>query len=156
MPVGRLKKKLPVLVVNGPNLNMLGVREAKIYGTATLRDLESLCRKTAARLKIEVDCRQSNLEGEIVGWIQQARKQHSGIVINAGGYSHTSVAILDALQLSELPIAEVHISNIYNRERFRHHSHISKAARGVIAGFGIDGYAFALEAMAKWIAGRKK
>src|ERR1700744_2647299 len=145
-----MKKKLPILVLNGPNLNMLGVREAKIYGKATLKDLEALCHKTAKRLKLEVDCRQSNIEGELVTWIQQARKKHSGIIINAGAYSHTSVALLDALQLTELPIIEVHISNIYNRERFRHSSYISKAARGVIAGLGIDGYAYAIEAMSRW------
>lgn len=149
------KKKLPVLVLNGPNLNMLGVRDRKTYGTASLKELEALCRKTAAAQKIAVDCRQSNLEGEMVSWIQQSRKTHSGIIINAGGYSHTSVAILDALLLSELPVIEVHISNIYNRERFRHSSYVTKAARGVIAGLGIEGYACALQAMAKWIAGNK-
>jgi len=150
-----MKKKLPVLVLNGPNLNMLGVRETKIYGKASLRDLEALCHKTATALKISVDCRQSNNEGELIAWIQQTRKTHSGIIINAGGYSHTSVALLDALQLSDLPVIEVHISNIYSREGFRHSSTIAKAARGVIAGLGIDGYAFALQAMAKWLTGRK-
>jgi len=149
------KGKLPVLVLNGPNLNMLGVRETKIYGNATLRDLDALCRKTAADLNITVDCRQSNIEGELVSWVQQSRKTHSSIIINAGGYSHTSVALLDALLLSDLPVIEVHISNIYGREHFRHSSYISKAARGVIAGLGIEGYAFALQAMAKWISARR-
>ena len=148
-------KKLPVLVLNGPNLNMLGVREAKIYGNASLKELEALCRKTAVLLGLTADCRQSNSEGELVSAIQESRKTHAGIIINAGGYSHTSVAILDALLLSELPVIEVHISNIYNRERFRHSSYVSKAARGVIAGLGIDGYAYALEAMAGWIKIRK-
>jgi len=148
-------KKRPILVLNGPNLNMLGVRETKIYGKASLRDLETLCRKTAAALKLGVDCRQSNNEGEMVAWIQESRKMHSGIIINAGGYSHTSVAILDALQLSDLPVIEVHISNIYTRERFRHTSYVSKAARGIIAGLGIDGYAYAIQAMAKWISSRR-
>jgi len=147
-----MRKKLPILVLNGPNLNMLGVREPKIYGKATLRDAEALCKKAAAKFKLTVDCRQSNIEGELVNWIQESRKSHSGIIINAGGYTHTSVAILDALLLAELPIIEVHTTNIYNRERFRHSSYISKAAKGVIAGLGIDGYAFAIEAMAKWIS----
>jgi 3-dehydroquinate dehydratase-2 len=148
-------KKLSVLVLNGPNLNMLGVREAKIYGKASLKELEALCRKTASSLGLVADCRQSNSEGELVSTIQQSRKTHAGIIINAGGYSHTSVAILDALLLSDLPVIEVHVSNIYNRERFRQSSYISKAARGVIAGLGIDGYAYALEAMAGWIKKRK-
>jgi len=130
---------------------MLGVRETKIYGKATLRDLEDLCKKKASKLGLKADCRQSNTEGELVAWVQESRKTHAGIIVNAGGYSHTSVALLDALLLSELPVIEVHISNIYTRERFRHTSYISKAARGVIAGFGIDGYAFALEALAMWI-----
>ncbi|MGE3622664.1 MAG: type II 3-dehydroquinate dehydratase [Bdellovibrionales bacterium] len=146
-----MKKTLPILVLNGPNLNMLGVRETRIYGKATLKDLETLCQKTAKNLKVKVDCRQSNLEGELVEWIQKSRKTHSGIIINAGGYSHTSVALLDALQVSELPVIEVHISNIYSRERFRNSSYISKVARGVIAGLGIEGYACALQTMAKWI-----
>ena len=144
-----MKKALPILVLNGPNLNMLGVREPKTYGKATLRDLEALCKKTAKSLGLAVDCRQSNIEGELVTWIQGSRKTHGSIVINAGGYSHTSVAILDALLLSELPVIEVHITNIYAREKFRHHSLLSKAAKGVICGLGIDGYAYALQAMAK-------
>lgn len=138
----------PVLILNGPNLNMLGVREPEIYGSATLADAESLCRTMAQALGMEVDCRQSNDEGELVTWIQNARKTHSGIVINAGGYSHTSVAILDALLLCEKPVIEVHATNIFRREEFRHHSLISRAAKGVICGFGIEGYALALQAMA--------
>jgi 3-dehydroquinate dehydratase-2 len=142
------KKILPILVLNGPNLNMLGVREPKVYGKDTLRDLEKLCVKSGKDAGLTVDCRQSNLEGELVTWIQQARKTHAGIIINAGGYSHSSVALLDALTLSALPILEVHISNIYAREEFRHHSLISKAAKGVICGLGLDGYTHALRAMA--------
>jgi len=149
--IGMMKKTLPILILNGPNLNMLGVREAKIYGKASLKELEALCRKTATSLKLKADCRQSNSEGELVSWVQESRKTHSGIIINAGGYSHTSVALLDALLLSDLPVLEVHISNIYNREKFRHSSYVSKAARGVIAGLGIDGYAYALQAMATWL-----
>src|SRR3984885_109802 len=150
-----MKKPLPLLVLNGPNLNMLGVREPKTYGNATLRDLEALCKKTAKTLGVTVDCRQSNLEGELVTWIQESRKKHSGIIINAGGYSHTSVAILDALLLAERPVIEVHISNIYSRDQFRRHSLISKAAKGVICGLGIDGYAYALQSMAKLLSRKK-
>ena len=141
--------KLPVLVLNGPNLNMLGVREPETYGKQTLDDLEKLCQSTATSLGLNVDCRQSNIEGELVTWIQEARTKNSAIVINAGGYSHTSVAIFDALQTAKLPTIEVHISNIYSREEFRHHSHISKAAKGVICGFGLDGYVYALQAISK-------
>ena len=137
-----------VLIVNGPNLNLLGTREPEIYGEETLADIEQLCASSAAGLGLHADCRQSNHEGEIVDWIQEARQSHAGIIINAGGYSHTSVAILDALNAVELPVIEVHISNIYAREEFRHHSLISGAADGVIAGLGVLGYALALEAMA--------
>jgi len=151
-----MKKALPILVLNGPNLNMLGVREPKTYGKATLSDLEFLCKKTAEEIGLTVDCRQSNIEGELVTWIQASRKTHGGMIINAGGYSHTSVAILDALLLSELPVVEVHISNIYAREKFRHLSLISKAAKGVICGLGIDGYTYALQAMAKLLKSPKR
>jgi 3-dehydroquinate dehydratase-2 len=151
-----MKKPLPLLVLNGPNLNMLGVREPKTYGKATLRDLEALCKKTAKKLGVTVDCRQSNLEGELVTWIQESRRAHSGIIINAGGYSHSSVAILDALLLAERPVIEVHISNIYSRDNFRHHSLISKAAKGVICGLGIDGYAYALQSMTKLLKSSKR
>jgi len=149
-------KKLPsILVLNGPNLNMLGVREPKTYGKATLNDLEKLCKKTAKDLGLAVDCRQSNLEGELVTWIQKSRKTHAGIIINAGGYSHSSVAILDALKLSELPVIEVHISNIHAREKFRHQSLISQASKGVICGLGLDGYAYALQSLAKLLKSPK-
>jgi len=142
-------KKLPkILVLNGPNLNMLGEREADIYGQFKLRDVENFCKKTGKVLGLQVDCRQSNHEGELVTWIQKSRGTYSGIVINAGAYTHTSVAILDALKIAGLPVVEVHISNVYARERFRHVSFISTIAIGVMAGFGLDGYAYAIQALA--------
>ncbi|MBL8689562.1 MAG: type II 3-dehydroquinate dehydratase [Rhodospirillaceae bacterium] len=140
-----------ILVLNGPNLNMLGVREPTIYGKDTLADVEALCRKTAKGLGVAVDFRQSNHEGELVTWIQEARGKMAGIVINAGAYTHTSVAILDALSLSELPVIEVHLSNVYKREPFRHKSYISPVARAVLCGFGAHGYALALEGLAKMV-----
>jgi 3-dehydroquinate dehydratase-2 len=142
-----------ILVLNGPNLNMLGVREPSIYGRETLADVEALCRDTALRLGLEAECRQSNIEGELVGWIQQARGRMAGIVINAGAYTHTSVALLDALTLSELPVIEVHLSNIYKREAFRHKSYVSPVARGVLCGFGAYGYVLALEGLARMVKG---
>jgi 3-dehydroquinate dehydratase II len=142
-----MKTMRPILVLNGPNLNLLGIREPETYGRATLKDLEKLCKKTAAALHVSVDCRHSNIEGEIVTWIQGSRKTHSGIIINAGGYTHTSVAILDALLLSKLPAIEVHVTNIYAREKFRQHSLLSTAVKGVICGLGIDGYALAMQAL---------
>lgn len=142
-----------VLVLNGPNLNMLGVREPHIYGSTTLDDLEAACQERAEQLGLTIDFRQSNHEGELVTWIQQARTEHDGIVVNAGAYTHTSVAILDALTLAELPVVEVHLSNIFKREPFRHHSYISGVAQGVICGFGPHGYLLALDAMQR-ILGR--
>jgi 3-dehydroquinate dehydratase-2 len=138
-----------ILVVNGPNLNMLGVREPSLYGRDKLADIEKLCRKQGRQHGLAIDFRQSNHEGEIVGWLQEARGTHAGIVINAGAYTHTSVAILDALQLTELPIVEVHLSNIFRRESFRHHSYVSLAARAVICGLGAAGYRLALDALAE-------
>ncbi len=140
-----------ILVLNGPNLNMLGVREPTIYGKDTLADVEALCRKTAKGLGVAVDFRQSNHEGELVTWIQEARGKMAGIVINAGAYTHTSVALQDALALSELPVIEVHLSNVYKREPFRHRSYISPVARAVLCGFGAHGYALALEGLAKMV-----
>ena len=137
-----------VYVLNGPNLNMLGVREPAIYGSETLADLRSRTEKVAASNGLKIDFRQSNVEGEIVNWIQEAREKAKGIIINAGGYTHTSVAILDALQASELPVIEVHLSNIFRRDEFRQHSYISLAATGVICGLGGKGYELAVEAMA--------
>jgi 3-dehydroquinate dehydratase-2 len=145
-----------VYVLNGPNLNMLGQRQPKIYGRATLADVEKLCRERAEALGLAVDFRQSNLEGELVGWIQEARKAAAGIVINSGAYTHTSVAILDALLMAEKPVIEVHISNVFRRETFRHHSYVSPAATGVIVGLGPLGYALALEALAGHIRGTRR
>lgn len=140
-----------ILVLNGPNLNMLGVREPALYGKDTLADVEKLCRKAAKSAGLGLDFRQSNHEGELVTWIQEARGRMAGIVINAGAYTHTSVALLDALSLSELPVIEVHISNIYKREPFRHKSFISPVARGVLCGFGVHGYALAIQGLAQMV-----
>ena len=145
-----------VFVLNGPNLNMLGQRQPKVYGRATLADVEKLCRARAEELGLAIDFRQSNGEGELVGWIQEARKGAAGIVINAGAYTHTSVAILDALLTAEKPVIEVHISNVFRRESFRHHSYVSPAAMGVIVGCGPLGYALALEALAGQIRGARR
>ncbi len=138
----------PVYVLNGPNLNMLGLREPAVYGAETLADVQRRTEARAAQLGVEIDFRQSNIEGELVTWIQQAREAASGIILNAGAYTHTSVALLDALNAAELPAIEVHLSNVFRRESFRHHSYISPAARGVICGFGPKTYELALEAMA--------
>ncbi|MFA5956460.1 type II 3-dehydroquinate dehydratase [Hyphomicrobium sp.] len=137
-----------VYVLNGPNLNMLGVREPEVYGTETLDDLRVRTEKAATRNGLAIDFRQSNVEGEIVNWVQEARGKAKGIIINAGGYTHTSVAILDALQAVSLPVVEVHLSNIFRRDEFRQHSYISLAATGVICGLGAKGYELAIEAMA--------
>ena len=145
-----------ILVVNGPNLNMLGVREPAVYGRDRLADVEKLCRKAGRQLGLAIDFRQSNHEGEIVGWLQEARGSCAGIVINAGAYTHTSIAILDALQLTELPVIEVHLSNIFRREDFRHHSYVSLAARAVICGLGKTGYRLALEALAELLGTTKE
>ena len=139
----------PVLVLNGPNLNMLGIREPEKYGKASLADVEALCHETAQAHGLAADCRQSNHEGELITWLQESRNTHSAVIINAGGYSHTSVALLDALTLTELPVIEVHVTNIHAREEFRHHSYLSKAAKAVICGCGIDGYAYAIHTAAK-------
>jgi 3-dehydroquinate dehydratase-2 len=146
-----LSERPSILIVNGPNLNMLGKREPAIYGHDTLADIEAACRAKAGELGFDVDFRQSNKEGELVDWTQSAATGHKGIVINAGGYTHTSVALLDALIASGLPVIEVHLSNIFRREEFRHHSYISRAASGVICGFGLKGYLMALDAMAQMI-----
>jgi 3-dehydroquinate dehydratase II len=145
----RPSAKKPVLVLNGPNLNMLGKRQPKIYGRETLADVEKACRAEAARLGLAIEFAQSSHEGVLVDLIQAARDKNSAIVINAGAYTHTSVALLDALNAAELPTVEVHISNIYKRESFRHHSYISPAAVGVIAGLGTQGYLMALQALAR-------
>ena len=141
-----------ILILNGPNLNLLGVREPETYGTDTLADIEEACLERAAALGLAVDFRQSNHEGQLVDWIQEARESADGIVINAGGYTHSSVAILDALRASDLPVIEVHISNIFKREHFRHRSYVSLGATGVICGLGPHGYLLALDAMVRLIA----
>ena len=138
-----------ILVLNGPNLNLLGLREPEIYGRETLSDIEEECLERAAELGLQLDFRQSNHEGQLVDWIHEARQTADGIILNAGAYSHTSIALLDALAAAELPVVEVHLSNIYRREPFRHHSYISRVARGVICGFGGHGYELALTAMAR-------
>jgi len=137
-----------ILVLNGPNLNLLGVREPKTYGSETLADIEESCLERAAALDLSLDFRQSNHEGQLVDWIQEARESADGIVLNAGAYTHTSIAILDALRACELPIVEVHLSNIFAREPYRHHSYVSSVARGVICGFGAQSYLLALDAIA--------
>ncbi|ODT75215.1 MAG: type II 3-dehydroquinate dehydratase [Pelagibacterium sp. SCN 64-44] len=138
-----------VLVLNGPNLNMLGTREPDTYGSETLKDIEALCRSAGETLGLAIDFRQSNHEGELVTWIQEARTSADAILINPAAYSHTSVAIHDALRAAALPVAEVHLTNIHQREAFRHHSYVSSVAFGVICGFGSLGYKLALDALAQ-------
>ncbi len=137
-----------VFILNGPNLNLLGTREVEIYGSTSLADIGVMAKASAEALGLAVDFRQSNHEGELVDWIQEARGKADAIIINAAAYSHTSIAILDALQTFEGPIVEVHLSNIFKRESFRHHSHISGVADGVICGLGAQGYVLALTAVA--------
>ena len=144
-----------IYVLNGPNLNMLGLREPAIYGRDTLDDIKARCEAAAARHGLKIEFRQSNIEGELVNWIQEARSKAAGIILNAGGYTHTSVAILDALQAAERPVIEVHLSNIFRRDQFRQHSYISLAATGVICGLGAKGYELALEAMAGLVAAKQ-
>jgi len=146
-----------VYVLNGPNMNLLGTREPEKYGRATLADVEKLVRETAARFALDIVFRQSNSEGQLIDWIQEARaKGAAGIVINPAGYTSTSIAILDALLAVGLPVIECHITNIHQRESFRHHSYISKAAKAVIAGFGIDGYALAVTGLARLVGAKEK
>jgi 3-dehydroquinate dehydratase II len=145
-----------VYVINGPNLNLLGSREPEKYGRATLADVEALCRKTAAGHGLEIAFRQSNREGEIVDWIQEAQQTGAaGIVLNAAAYTHTSIAILDAIAAVMLPTVEVHITNIHAREEFRRTSYVSKAAAAVLCGFGIDGYALAIQGLAAMIRAKR-
>ena len=138
-----------IIIINGPNLNLLGEREQSQYGKITFDDLKNICLEHSKKIGIKLDFFQSNLEGEIVTKIQDARKEYDGIIINAAGYTHTSVAILDALLAIKLPTIEIHITNIYNREEFRKKSLISKAANGIICGFGINGYIMALDSIKK-------
>ena len=142
-----------IFILNGPNLNLLGVRDPSIYGRDTLGDIEERCTARAAVLDLEIDFRQSNHEGQLVDWIQEARESADGIILNAGALTHTSVAVLDALSAAALPIIEVHLSNIFRRESFRHHSYVSLAANGVICGLGAQGYELALDAIARLIGG---
>ncbi len=138
----------PILVLNGPNLNLLGQREPEIYGRETLADVEDLCRATAQSAGLGADCRQSNREYELIDWIHAARTEAAAIVINPGAFTHTSIAILDALSAFVGPVVEVHISNIHKREPFRHHSYVSGRADAVIAGAGVQGYEFAVRRVA--------
>jgi 3-dehydroquinate dehydratase II len=138
-----------VYVLNGPNLNLLGQREPHIYGRETLADVEATCRRVAAELGLEIEFRQSNAEFQLIDWIHEARaRPASGLVINPAGFTTTSVAILDALLTLEVPIIEVHITNIHRREEFRQHSYVSRVATGVIAGLGTQGYEFAIRRIA--------
>jgi 3-dehydroquinate dehydratase-2 len=141
-----------VLVLNGPNLNLLGRREPGIYGRTTLADIEAMCAAGGEGLGLAVTCRQSNSEGQLVTWVQEVPGQFDALILNAGAYSHTSVALLDAARTLDQPLIEVHLSNIYQRERFRHHSYVSLAADGVLCGFGARGYSMALQAIAAMLA----
>jgi len=146
-----------VYVLNGPNLNMLGTREPEKYGRSTLADVEKLCRDATARFGLELVFRQSNTEGELIDWIQEAHaRKAAGIVINPAAYTHTSIAILDALLAVQLPVIELHITNVHARESFRQHSYVSKAAKAVMAGFGVDGYALAIAGLAGMIGAKPK
>jgi len=142
-----------VFILNGPNLNLLGVRDPSVYGHDTLADIEERCLARAAALDLQIDFRQTNHEGQLVDWVQEARESAEGIILNAGALTHTSVAVLDALSAAGLPIIEVHLSNIFRRESFRHHSYVSLVANGVICGLGAQGYELALEAIASLIEG---
>jgi 3-dehydroquinate dehydratase II len=144
-----------VYIINGPNLNLLGTREPEKYGRASLADVEALCRDTAQQHGLAIEFRQSNHEGELVDWIQEASTKALGIIINAAAYTHTSIAILDALLAAKIPVIEVHITNIHAREDFRQRSFVARAATGMICGFGIDGYALALIGLATVAKARK-
>ena len=140
-----------IIILNGPNLNLLGEREKEKYGNISLKDIESDCKEFAKKNEIDLSLFQSNIEGEIVEEIQKARVNQNGLIINAGGYTHTSIAIHDALKILKIPIIELHITNIYNREEFRHKSLISKLATGILCGFGTNGYIMALKAMNEFL-----
>jgi 3-dehydroquinate dehydratase-2 len=144
----------PIFVLNGANLNLLGVREPSIYGAETLDDIRHRTAGRAEALGLRIDFRQSNSEGDLVTWVQEAREGAAGIILNAGAYTHGSVAILDALKAVDRPVIELHLSNVLRREAFRHHSYVSQAANGVICGFGSKGYELAVEAMADLLARR--
>lgn len=151
-----MAKKL--IVLNGPNLNLLGQREPAVYGSSTLADVEAMCRATGERLGLEVECVQSNHEGVLIDTLQAAGRgvkagQVLGVVFNPGAYTHTSVALHDAIKGAEVPVVEIHISNVHAREAFRHHSYVSPAAAGIVVGFGIDGYRLAIEGLVKKLGG---
>ena len=139
--------KHKIIIINGPNLNLLGEREKEKYGNVTLKQIEKECKNFAMKKNVTITFKQSNIEGKIIDYIQESRKKFDGLIINAAGYTHTSVAIRDALMILKIPIVELHITNIYNREKFRHKSLLSKAARCVICGFGAKGYVLALEGL---------
>ena len=139
--------KQKIIIINGPNLNLLGEREKEKYGNITLKQIEKECRDFSRKRNIQITFKQSNIEGKIINYIQDSRKKFDGLIINAAGYTHTSVAIRDALMILTIPIVELHITNIYNREKFRHKSLLSKAAKSVICGFGTKGYVLALEGL---------
>ncbi len=143
-----------VFVLNGPNLNLLGLREPAVYGSTTLADVEAEVRAAGERLGLSIVFRQSNHEGTLVDWLHEARGTAAGVVINPGAYTHTSIALHDAIKAVELPVMEVHISNIFARESFRHHSYVSPVAAGVLCGLGTHGYVLALEALARIVATR--
>jgi 3-dehydroquinate dehydratase-2 len=151
--LAKKSKALPIYVLNGPNLNLLGLREPEIYGRTTLAEIEKMMAKQAKSHGLSVVFRQSNHEGELIDWIQEARTGASGMIINGGAYSHTSLALHDALRALDRPLVEVHLSNPYAREAFRHHSRISPVAKGVIVGFGAQGYVLAVDALASLIEG---
>jgi 3-dehydroquinate dehydratase-2 len=143
-----------IYVLNGPNLNLLGQRQPEIYGHSTLADVEALCRARAERHGLVITFRQSNHEGDLIDWLQEARQQAAGIVINPGAFTHTSIAILDAILAAERPVVEVHISNIHAREEFRRHSYVSRVAKAVLCGFGIEGYGLAIDGLAVLIGAK--
>lgn len=147
-------RALPIYVLNGPNLNLLGSREPEVYGTSTLMDIERTVTAKAAELGFATVFRQSNGEGELIDWVQDARTQAAAVILNAGGYSHTSIALLDACRALGKPLVEVHLSNPYRREDYRRHSYISEGATGLICGFGANGYLLALEAIAQVLGKR--
>jgi 3-dehydroquinate dehydratase-2 len=144
-----------IFILNGPNLNLLGSRQPEIYGRDTLADVERAAGVAAKKLGLDIDFRQSNAEGELIDWVHEARAKAAGILVNAGALSHTSIALYDALLASDIPVIEVHLSNIFRREEFRHQSWVSRAAVGLVAGFGLQGYVLALEAMAGVLAKSK-
>ena len=148
--------KYKIIIINGPNLNLLGEREKEKYGNVTLSQIEKDCRNFAKKKGIQVTFKQSNIEGKIVDFIQDSRKKYDGLIINAAGYTHTSVAIRDSLMILNIPVVELHITNIYNREKFRHKSLISKTARSIISGFGVKGYILAIEGLIEIIKNENK